>query len=167
MPENIHASAVVLGDRGVLIAGAPGSGKTGLALALVSHARCFGLFGRLVGDDQLFLSVHHGRLVCTAPPTIAGLAEVRGLGPSPLEFEARAPVDLYVMLVDNAAAERFPEPETRSLAGCEVASLTLAGGDRQAALLAVAACLSLPPFDRPATQIRCCNASKWSGQTQI
>ncbi len=115
MPQNatnIHASAVVLGDRGVLIAGAPGSGKTGLALALVSHARSFGLFGRLVGDDQLFLSVHHGRLVCAAPPTIAGLAEVRGLGPSPLEFEARAPVDLYVTLVDNAAAQRFPETET-------------------------------------------------------
>ena len=153
MPTNIHASAVVLGDRGILIAGAPGSGKTGLALALVSHARAFGLFARLVGDDQLFLSVHHGRLVCTAPPTIAGLAEVRGLGPSALEFEARAPVDLHVTLVDNAAAERFPETETVTVEECEVPSLTLAAGDRQAALLAVAARLSLPPFDRSATQI--------------
>ena len=153
MAQNIHASAVVLGDRGVLIAGAPGSGKTGLALALVSHAKSLGLFARLVGDDQLFLEVYHGRLVCTVPTTIAGLAEVRGLGPSPLEFEARAPVDLYVTLVDNAAAERFPEAETTTVEGCEVASLTLAAGDRQAALLAVAARLSLPPFGRAATRI--------------
>jgi serine kinase of HPr protein (carbohydrate metabolism regulator) len=151
--KNIHASAVVLGDRGVLIAGPSGSGKTGLALALVSHAKSFGLFGRLVGDDQLLLSVHNGRLLCAAPPTIAGLAEVRGLGPSPLEFEARAPVDLYVALVDDAAAGRFPETETTTIEGCEIASLTLAAGDRQAALLAVTARLSLPPFGQPTTRI--------------
>jgi serine kinase of HPr protein (carbohydrate metabolism regulator) len=146
MAANIHASAVVLGDRGVLVAGAPGSGKTGLALALVSHARSFGLFGRLVGDDQLLLSVHHGRLLCAAPPTIAGLVEIRGLGLRPLEFEARAPVDLFVMLVGSDAAQRFPEIETAFVAGREIPSLTLAAGDRQAALLAVAARLSLPPF---------------------
>jgi serine kinase of HPr protein (carbohydrate metabolism regulator) len=146
MPTNIHASAVVLGERGVLIVGAPGSGKTGLALALVSHARAFGLFARLVGDDQLFLSAHEGRLVCAVPPTIAGLAEVRGLGPRRLEFEAKAPVDLQVRLVDGKAAPRFPDTETETIAGCEIPSLTLAAGDRQAALLAVAACLSLPPF---------------------
>ena len=62
------------------------------------------------------------------------------------EFEARAPVDLYVTLVDSGAAQRFPETETAFVAGCEIPSLTLAAGDRQAALLAVAARLSLPPF---------------------
>jgi serine kinase of HPr protein (carbohydrate metabolism regulator) len=146
MPDNIHASAVVLGDRGVLIAGASGSGKTGLALALVLHARSFGLFGRLVGDDQLFLSVHGGRLFCAAPRAIAGLAEIRGLGPRPVDFETKAPVDLFVRLADSREAPRFAEPETETLAGCAVPRLTLAGGDRDAALYAVASRLAMPPF---------------------
>ena len=146
MAANIHASAVVLGDRGVLIAGASGSGKTGLALALVVHARSFGLFGRLVGDDQLFLSVHGGRLFCAAPRAIAGLAEIRGLGPRPMDFEMKAPVDLFVRLADKDDAPRFPDDESELLAGCEVPRLTLAGGDRDAALYAVASRLMLPPF---------------------
>ena len=146
MADNIHASAVVLGDRGVLITGEPGSGKTGLALALVCHARGFGLFARLVGDDQLFLSAFSGRLCCTAPKTILGLAEVRGHGPARLEAEPAACIDLLVRLVAAEVAPRYPESRTAVLAGCELASLVLPAGDRQAALLAVAAGLCLPPF---------------------
>jgi serine kinase of HPr protein (carbohydrate metabolism regulator) len=145
--ENFHASAVVLGDRGIVIAGASGAGKTLLALALISHARSLGLFVRLVADDQVFLSTHDGRLVCVAPETIAGLVEVRGVGPQPAAHEKKAPVDLLVRLVERNAAERFPEAETEVLAGCEVPLLRLAADDRQAAVMAVAACLSLPPFD--------------------
>lgn len=144
---NFHASAVVLGDRGIVIAGSPGAGKTLLALALISHARSLGLFARLVADDQVFLSAHDGRLVCAAPETIAGLVEVRGVGPQPTAYEKKAPVDLLVRLVERSVAERFPEAETEALAGCDVPLLRLAADDRQAALMAVAARLSLPPFD--------------------
>ena len=143
---NVHATAIVLRDRGVLITGASGSGKTTLALALVTHARSFGLFARLVGDDQLFLSAHHGRLVCAAPATIAGLAEIRGVGPRPVDFEARAQVDLVVRLVERDEAPRYQEDGTEFLVGCAVPCLTLAGGDSRATLLAVASRLSLPPF---------------------
>jgi serine kinase of HPr protein (carbohydrate metabolism regulator) len=145
--DNFHASAVVLGDRGIVIAGEAGSGKTQLALALISHARTHGLFARLVADDQIFLSAHHGRLVCIAPETIAGLVEVRGVGPQPTVHEKKAPVDLLVRLVEPGAAERFPEAETESLQGCEVPLLKLAADDGRAALMAIAALLSLPPFD--------------------
>jgi serine kinase of HPr protein (carbohydrate metabolism regulator) len=146
--DNLHASAVVLGDRGIVIAGASGAGKTQLALVLISHVRSFGLFARLVADDQVLLSAHHRRLVCTAPPTIAGLVEVRGLGPQPVEHEAKAPVDLVVRLVERDAAARFPEAETETLLGCHVPLLRLTDDDRQAAMMAVVARLSLPPFDR-------------------
>jgi serine kinase of HPr protein (carbohydrate metabolism regulator) len=146
MAVNFHAAAVVLGDRGVLIAGASGSGKTGLALALVAHVRSFGWFGRFVADDQLFLSVRGGRLVCAAPEAIEGLAEIWGIGPRPVEFEPAARIDLLVRLVERPAALRFQEAETELLEGCATPCLTLARGDRQAALFAVASCLSLPPF---------------------
>lgn len=147
MADNFHASAVVLGDRGIVIAGEPGSGKTQLALALICHARTHGLFARLVADDQVFLSAHHGRLVCIAPETIVGLIEVRGVGPQPTAGEKKAPADLLVRLVERSAAERFPEAETESIQGCEVPLLKLAAEDGRAALIAVAARLSLPPFD--------------------
>jgi serine kinase of HPr protein (carbohydrate metabolism regulator) len=146
MADNFHASAVVLGDRGIVIAGSSGAGKTQLALALISHVRSFGLFARLVADDQILLSACNGRVVCAAPATIAGLVEIRGIGPSPVEHEAKASVDLIVRLVERQAAERFPEAQNESLLGCDVPLLRLAADDRQAATMAVAARLSLPPF---------------------
>ena len=147
MADNLHASAIVLGDRGIVIAGESGAGKTQLALALISHARSFGLFARLVADDQIFLSAHNGRPICSAPETIAGLAEVRGVGPQRVDHEKKAAVDLLVRLVERSAAERFPEAETETLMGCEVPLMRLAAEDGRAALTAVAARLSLPPFD--------------------
>ncbi|RUU53101.1 HPr kinase/phosphorylase, partial [Mesorhizobium sp. M7A.T.Ca.TU.009.01.1.1] len=74
---------VLIGERGILVTGASGSGKTTLALALLDHCRHRGLFSRLVGDDQLFVEAHAGRLLCRAPAAIEGLVEVPGLGPRP------------------------------------------------------------------------------------
>lgn len=146
MAGNIHATGVVLGDRGIVIAGEPGSGKTQLALALICHAQAAGLFARLVADDQLFLTAHRGRLLCAAPATIAGLAELRGLGPMPLRHEAKAPVDLLVRLVQRDAAERMPEAAVERLLDVDVPVLRLSSDDRQAAMNAVLASLSQPPF---------------------
>ena len=146
MPQNIHASAVVLGDRGIVIVGSSGMGKTQLALTLISHARSFGWFARLVADDQVLLSAHGGRVICAAPATIAGLVEVRGVGPWPAACEMKVPADLVVRLVERHVAERFPETAMEPLLGCEVPLLKLAADNRGAALMAVAARLSLPPF---------------------
>ena len=146
MAQNLHASAVVLGDRGIVITGESGSGKAQLAMALLDHARANGHFARLVADDQLFLMAYGGRVLCSAPPAISGLIEVRGLGPHAIAYESRAPVDLLVRLVDPAIAERFPEHATAALAGCAVALLELAYDDLFGARMAVLARLSMPPF---------------------
>jgi len=146
MADNLHASALVLGDRGIVIVGSSGSGKSQLALALIADVLASGRFARLVADDQIFLVARNGRLMCQAPEAIAGLVEVRGLGPRPLAHEARAPVDLLVRLVALSAAERFPEAETELLLGCAVPLLRVATEDPHAAKLAVQAQLALPPF---------------------
>jgi serine kinase of HPr protein (carbohydrate metabolism regulator) len=143
---NFHGVAVVLGDRGVLIAGPSGSGKTGFGLALITHVRSQAWFARLVADDQVFLEARNGKLVCIAPAAIAGLAEIRGIGPRPVAFEPKCRIDLLVRLAGRGQSPRFQEAETEMLEGCATPCLTLSGDDRQSALFAVASYLSLPPF---------------------
>lgn len=142
-PENVHGTAVVLGDRGVLITGPSGSGKTTLALTLIDRFGATGRFARLVADDQLFVADHGGRLVARAPASIAGLAEVPGLGPRPAPFEPGAVIDLCVRLVAADTAPRFQENASEHIAGVPVPRIDLGERNVTAALAAVMAWLSL------------------------
>ncbi|MBX3581753.1 MAG: HPr kinase/phosphorylase [Rhizobiaceae bacterium] len=137
---------VVLADRGIVITGASGAGKTQLALALMRHANAEGQFGRLVADDQIFVTVIGGKLMATAPATISGLVEVRGVGPVGTACEAKAPVDLVVRLSDRGQSPRFPEGETLDLLGCQVPLLELQEENPHEAIAAVLARLSMVPF---------------------
>ncbi|ADV09639.1 MULTISPECIES: hypothetical protein [Mesorhizobium] len=145
-PENIHATMVLIGERGILITGASGSGKTALALALIDHCRQRGSFARLVGDDQLFVEAHAGRLLCRAPAAIEGLVEVPGLGPRPLPFEPAGLVDLHVHLVPADEAPRFQEDAASSIVGCLVPQVDVVERNIPAALPVVMARLSIAPF---------------------
>jgi len=143
---NLHATALVLGDRGVLITGPSGSGKTTLALTLIKAFGARGQFARLVGDDQLFVRAQSGRLVASSPETIAGLAEVFGVGPRPLRHLGSAVVDLVAKLVEAADAPRFSDPLTEMIAGVALPRLDLPARNAAAASLAVAAWLKASPF---------------------
>lgn len=59
---------------GVLILGAAGSGKSALALELVSRGH------QLVADDAVELRAANNRLTGQCPRALRGLLEVRGLG---------------------------------------------------------------------------------------
>jgi len=144
--ENIHATAILIGERGILITGPSGSGKTTLALALVDHLRQRGLFSRLIGDDQLFVAGRAGRLLCRAPATIAGLAEVAGLGPRPVPFEPAGIIDLHVRLVGETGMERFQQEVSEPIAGCPVPRIDLVRRNVSAALPAVMSRLLIAPF---------------------
>ena len=74
---SVHGTAIVLGDRGVLIRGASGSGKTALSLELLARARAAGVHAALVCDDQVLISAHRGRIIAKAATAIAGLIETR------------------------------------------------------------------------------------------
>ncbi len=144
--ENIHATAILIGDRGILITGPSGSGKTTLALGLIDHFQRHAVFSRLVGDDQLLARGHTGRLVCRAPPSIAGLAEVPGLGPRPISFEPRCVIDLLVRLVPASEVARFQEEASELVAGCAIERIDLVERNVTTALPAVTARLSIAPF---------------------
>jgi HPr kinase/phosphorylase len=98
----IHASAVAIAGRGLLILGASGAGKSGLALRLIA------LGADLVADDRVALSRQAGRLVARAPAALAGLVEARGIGILTAGSVPEAELALAVDL-DRAAAARMPQ----------------------------------------------------------
>jgi len=126
----VHASAVLVGARAVLVRGPSGAGKSRLTLDLIQAGRTGSLpFARLVADDRVHLEAIGGRLLARPAEALAGLLEVRGAGIVRLAHEPCAVVGL---LVDLAAAdtERLPRTETREteVAGIKLPRLAVADG---------------------------------------
>jgi HPr kinase/phosphorylase len=143
----VHASAVLAGARAVLIRGPSGAGKSRLALGLIQAAeRGLLTFARLVADDRVELSAAHGRLLARAPPALAGLIEVRGLGIRRLDHE---PVAVVGLVVDLAApeAERLPGPAAQEIVVAGIKTPRLAVGIGLDPLPAVLARLLTAPAE--------------------
>jgi serine kinase of HPr protein (carbohydrate metabolism regulator) len=128
MTPTVHASAVLLGHRGILIRGPSGAGKSRLALALLQHATPD--FTRLVGDDRIHLEAVHGRLLMRPAKALEGLIEIRGAGIVRLPYE---PVAVAALVIDLGVPDvaRLPQ-ETEfvtEIDGVALARLPVAHGD--------------------------------------
>jgi len=137
----IHASAVLVGARAVLIRGPSGAGKSRLALELIEAMRAgFLPFARLVGDDRVHVQAASGRLLVRPAETLAGLIEIRGIGIRQMPYEPCAVVGLVVDL--GGEAERLPQAAQRQalVEGVKLPRLAVAAGD--AALPAILALLT-------------------------
>ena len=109
-PENVHATAVVVGEAGILIRGRSGRGKSALALALLELAHERGLFARLIGDDRVLLEAQGGRMLLSGAPEVLSLIERRGYGLESRAVERSAVARLVVDLLDEGeTAARMPE----------------------------------------------------------
>ena len=105
---SVHASAVRVGNRGVLIRGPSGSGKSRLAFDLITSGRSGQIAPAiLVGDDRVHLDTDAGQLHVRPADELAGLIEIRGLGIRHLPFEPVAVVGLVIDLAVNET-ERLP-----------------------------------------------------------
>jgi serine kinase of HPr protein (carbohydrate metabolism regulator) len=134
--EMIHASAMILGESGVLLRGPSGSGKSSLVLDLIDYAETRGAFARLVGDDRLELVARNGRLIARPHPAIAGAIEARGLGVIDAPFEPAGVIHLAVDLFDaSSPLPRYPaEGSLRTrICGVELPRLPVEGCDPSAA----------------------------------
>jgi len=112
---SVHASAVLVGDRAVLIRGPSGAGKSRLAFDLILAGRAGQLPAAvLVGDDRVHLDTVAGQLWVRPARELAALIEIRGLGIRRCDFVSEAVVGLVVDLA-AADAERLPPPEALSI----------------------------------------------------
>ena len=142
----IHASAVLVGARAVLIRGPSGSGKSRLALALLQAAQAGSLrFARLIADDRAHVEAVNGRLLVRPAPPLAGLLELRGSGIQRFEAEPLAAVGWVVDLAAEDAA-RLPARDAREamIEGVKLPRLAVAAG--QEALPFVLALLQTLPW---------------------
>lgn len=131
----IHASAVLVGRKALLIRGPSGAGKSRLAWDLIEAAAQGALpFARLVADDRAYVEARNGVLLVRPAEALAGLLEVHGLGIRRLSYE---PVAVVGLVIDLAAADaaRHPDP---------AAARTTVGGIKLPRLAVSAASAALP-----------------------
>lgn len=111
--ETLHATSVAIDGRAVLLCGASGMGKSDLALRLIDRGAI------LISDDYTIIKWVDGRLEATAPATITGKMEVRGIGLVDMPCIDFARVALVVDLANDI--DRMPlDPEMRAMAGVDI-----------------------------------------------
>jgi HPr kinase/phosphorylase len=140
---SVHASAVLVGQRAVLIRGPSGAGKSRLAFDLILAGRSGQIAPCvLVGDDRVHLDTAGGQIVVRPAGELAGLIEIRGLGIRRCEFAGEAILGLVVDL-SAADAERLPPSEAlvTRINGIEIPRIPVAIG--YAALPLVLAALTM------------------------
>ena len=119
-PLIVHAGLIAAREngpwRGVLIEGPAGSGKSDLALRSLQAGF------RLVADDRVALWLSGGELYGRAPPSLAGLIEVRGLG---VEAVSALPLARVALVARAGTSERMPEPAFADILGLRAPVLTL------------------------------------------
>lgn len=106
----LHASCVAFQNSAVLIIGPSGYGKSALALQLMA------LGAVLVSDDRTSVRYRNGGLIASAPLSIKGLIEARGVGVLKTDTVEAAFVRLAVDL-EQEEQERLPPMRSYNLLG--------------------------------------------------
>lgn len=99
----IHANCVRYQNKGILITGASGSGKSDLALRIIDQG------GELVSDDYVNVEDIDGELFAKTAPNIEGMIEVRGVGLINMDYIPESKIDLVLNLVSLEKIDRMPE----------------------------------------------------------
>ncbi len=137
---NIHSTGLVIGGKGLLLRGPSGAGKSLLALELMDGAELRGDTAMLVADDRIDLKAKSGNLHMHAPPSIAGLIELRGRGIVTRPHAESARVHLVVDIVPELVRlveedELVTEAEGVTLPRCPVPRRDVIGSAHQQLLV--------------------------------
>ena len=123
----VHATCIAIDGHGILLRGPSGSGKSDLALRAIDQG------ARLVAEDWVVLTRQGENVIASAPSSLYGLIEIRGLGIMRIDAVAEARVALVADMADPSSIERLPEQRD-----CEIEGITLPW-------------LALAPFEASAT----------------
>jgi len=116
----VHATCIAVDGHGVLLRGAAGSGKSDLALRLIDGG------AQLVADDQVVLARRGANVIASAPVSLHGLIEIRGLGIMRMDAATEARIALVADMAEPHAAPRLPDRRHCDLDGVAIAWLALA-----------------------------------------
>lgn len=103
----VQGTAIAIDDKGVLIVGPSGSGKSLLALQLLQSAKLAQLPAYLISDDLVYLARDDAKLILNAPDRLQGQIELRGAGIISRAFKPSATLNVLVEFVDQT--ERLPD----------------------------------------------------------
>jgi HPr kinase/phosphorylase len=102
----VHACLLEIYGVGVLLFGESGIGKSEISLDLIKKGHC------LIADDRVDIAAVRGKLIGTAPESIYGMMEVRGIGIIDVAkmfginaLAKRASIKLVISLVPFSAEE--------------------------------------------------------------
>jgi serine kinase of HPr protein (carbohydrate metabolism regulator) len=123
----VHATAVAVDGGAILLRGPSGAGKSDLGLRLIEAG------ARLVADDQVELRRAGRQILARAPPALAGLVEIRGVGIVRVAAVDAAPLVLIADLIVAGEIERLPKPRVEKLLGIAVPLIALAPFEASAA----------------------------------
>ena len=111
MTNNIHASAICVMGQGVLFLGDSGSGKSDMSLRMIAQ---YG--AKLISDDRVDIKNVNNCLIASAPKSIQGLLEVRGVGIVDVPTIDQSEINIVVQLV-TSNIDRMPEKATYEIEG--------------------------------------------------
>ncbi|HEX4505473.1 MAG TPA: HPr kinase/phosphatase C-terminal domain-containing protein [Alphaproteobacteria bacterium] len=115
----VHATCIAIDGHGILLRGPSGSGKSDLAL------RAIGGGARLVADDRVVLTRQGDAVIASAPSSLHGLIEIRGLGIMRMDAATQARIALVADMTDPGSIERLPEQRRCEIEGTEIPWMAL------------------------------------------
>jgi serine kinase of HPr protein (carbohydrate metabolism regulator) len=114
----VHSTSVFWHDKGILITGKSGSGKSDLALRLIYEGAI------LISDDQTLLHDKITHIEMSSPTNIQGLLEVRGIGIIKVPYSSNIKLDYHINIT-NKPIERMPTKQTYTILNKSVPSIEI------------------------------------------
>lgn len=107
----IHATAISFENKGILLTGPSGSGKSALALDLIARG------AKLIADDMVALRPGpEGWPLLSGPGRMVGIIEARGMGLLRVPHVANAPLAVIIEM-DRVETARLPSPREKIVLG--------------------------------------------------